>query len=82
MTTQWELLTMATQTLPSSNILDEDDAAPQTAAPAESRQPSLMHRFYDALVETQHRRAQREVDRVLGYGVYRRTVQTPLPPKQ
>jgi hypothetical protein len=76
-----ELLTMATQTLPSSNILDEDDAAPQTAAPAESRQPSLMHRFYDAFVEMQNRRARHEIDRILGPGAFAR-VSRDAPPQQ
>jgi hypothetical protein len=56
-----ELLTMATQTLSSSHILDDD--APQ--ATARSRKPSLMRRFYLALLIAQQRRAQRHIDRVL-----------------
>lgn len=50
---------MATHTLSSPLILDDDDA-PQ--AVARSRKLSFMHRFYIA----QQRRARRQIDRVLG----------------
>jgi hypothetical protein len=75
-----ELFTMATHALPSRHILDDDDDAPQAAAPpAISLKPSLMRRFYDGLVETQSKRAQREIDRVLGRGAYHRAMGTPPP---
>ena len=54
---------MATQTLPSPHILDDDDA-PQAAA--RSRKPSLVRRLYIALLIAQQHRAQRHIDRVLG----------------
>ena len=54
---------MATQTLSSSHILDDD--APQAAAPVYSRKPSFMRRLYVALLIAQQRRAQRHIDRVL-----------------
>ena len=56
---------MATQTLPSSHILDDDDA-PQAAVPARPRKLPLMRRLYIALLIAQQRRAQRHIDRVLG----------------
>ena len=55
---------MATQTLPSSHILDDD--APQAATLAQPRKPSFMRRLYIALLIAQHHRAQRHMDRVLG----------------
>jgi hypothetical protein len=69
-----ELLTMATHALPSRHILDD---APQTAVPAHPRKPSLMRRLYIALLVAQQRRAQRDIDRVLGDGTFKRG---PLPP--
>jgi hypothetical protein len=55
--------TMATHALPSSHILD-DDGAPATAT-APSR-PSFMRRLTIAVLVAQTRRAQSEIDRVLG----------------
>jgi hypothetical protein len=60
-----ELLTMATNVLPSPHILDDDDAP---AAISRARKPALMRRLYSALIISQSRRAQREIDRVLGPG--------------
>ena len=57
---------MATHTLSSPLILDDDDA-PQ--AVARSRKLSFMHRFYIALLIAQQRRARRQIDRVLGAGL-------------
>jgi len=56
---------MATHTLLSPHIL-EDDEAPQAAALTRFRKPSLMRRLYIAMLIAQHHRAQRHIDRVLG----------------
>jgi hypothetical protein len=78
-TTRTELLTMATHALPSSHILDDENAP---AAPAPSQKPSLMRRLFDAFTETQMRRAQREVDRILGPRAFQRALRAPLPPER
>jgi len=67
---------MATHALPASHVLDDDDAS----APARPLKPSLMRRFYDAVIETQRRRAQREIDRMLGSGAFARALRTRQPP--
>ena len=72
-----ELLTMATQTLPSSHILDDD--APQAATPARSRKPSFMRRIYVALLIAQHHRARRHIDRVLGGRALKQAFHAPPP---
>jgi hypothetical protein len=79
-----ELLTMATHALPSSHalsshIVDADDAP---VAPATSPQPSLMRRLFDAFTAAQMRRAQREVDRILGPGSLHRAFRAQLPPER
>jgi hypothetical protein len=78
-----ELLTMATHALSSSalssHIADAADA-PVAAAPATPLQPSLMRRLFDALTASQMRRAQREVDRILGPGALHRAFRAELPP--
>jgi len=51
---------MATHALPSPHILD--DAAPEAATLA--RKPALLRRLYDAILQSQMRRAQREIDRI------------------
>jgi hypothetical protein len=80
-----ELLTMATHALPSSalssHIADTDDA-PVAATPAASSQPSLLRRLYDAFTESQMRRAQLEVDRILGPGSLHRAFRAELPPER
>jgi hypothetical protein len=76
---QLELLTMATHALPASHILDDEDA-PGAAALAPSQKPSLMRRLFDAFTEAQMRRAQREVDRILGPRAFQRALLAPLPP--
>jgi len=53
---------MATHALPAAHILDDDAPA------AASHKPSLMRRMFDAIVEAQRRRAQREISRILGPG--------------
>ena len=53
---------MATHALPSSHILDDDDAPPRSCAGA----VSLLRRLYVAILVSQMRRAQREIDRMLG----------------
>ena len=68
---------MATDALPSCHILGHDDAA---MAHAPSR-PSLMRRFYIAMLVSQMRRAQREIDRKLGPGA-RRAIRAELPPRR
>jgi hypothetical protein len=71
-----ELLTMATHALPSSHILD-DDAPAAAHAPARL---SLLRRLYVAILVSQSRRAQREIDRKLGPGALQRALRTELPP--
>jgi hypothetical protein len=72
-----ELLTMATHALPSSHIVD-DEEAPRAA----SHNRSLMRRLFDAFTEAQMRRAQREVDRILGPRSFQRALLAPLPPER
>jgi hypothetical protein len=72
---------MATHALPSSHILGDDEPQAAAAAAAHPTRPSLMRRCYEAFLETQQRRAQREVDRVLGSGAFRRAAQN-LPPER
>jgi hypothetical protein len=80
-----ELLTMATHALSSSalspHIADADDAR-VAAAPAAASQPSLLRRLYDAFMAAQMRRAQREVDRILGPGSRHRLSRAELPPER
>jgi hypothetical protein len=64
--------------LPSSHIIDDD--APVTAVPSRGR--TLLHRLYKAMLETQSRRAQREIDRVLGPGALARAFSAELPPER
>jgi hypothetical protein len=71
---------MATHALPSSHILDDDDAP--AAPPARTEKPSLMRRLYDAMIEAQTRRAAREVDRMLGRGTFARAMRGELPPER
>jgi hypothetical protein len=78
-----ELLTMATHALSSSALSSShiaDDDAPAAFAPAASLQPSLLRRLYDAFTTSQMRRAQREVDRILGPGSLHRAFRAELPP--
>ena len=70
---------MATHALPSSHILDEDDAPATAHAPA---RVSLLRRVYAAILESQMRRAQREIDRRLGSGALQRAFRTELPPQR
>ena len=78
---------MATHALPSSHalssshVVDADDA-PTARTSALSLQPSLMRRVYDAFTASQMRRAQREVDRILGAGSFRRAIRAQLPPER
>ena len=71
---------MASHAFPASHILDDEDAP--AATHAQSLKPSLMHRFFDALIESQQRRAQREIDRVLGPGALQRALRADLPPER
>jgi hypothetical protein len=80
-----ELLTMATHALSSSALSPShiaDDDAPVASTPATSLQPSLMRRLYDAFTAAQMRRAQREVDRILGPGSLHRAFRAELPPER
>ena len=79
-----ELLTMATHALSSSALSSShiaDDDAPVASAAA-SLQPSLLRRLYDAFTAAQMRRAQREVDRILGPGSLHRAFRAELPPER
>ena len=69
---------MSTHALPSSHILGDDDAA---VAPAPSR-PTFMRRLYIAILVSQMRRAQREIDRKLGPGALQRAMRAELPPQR
>jgi hypothetical protein len=80
-TTRLELLTMATRALPASHILDDEDA-PAAAAIEPPPGPSLLRRLFDAFTEAQMRRAQREVDRILGPGALHRALRAELPPER
>jgi hypothetical protein len=75
-TTRTELLSMAnTHALPLSHIVDDEDTSVRT--PARGR--TMLRALYDTLLETQRRRAQREIDRVLGPGALARAFATELP---
>jgi hypothetical protein len=78
-----ELLTMA-HALPaaSSDIVssDIDIEAPAAAVRAPASGPTLMRRVFDAIIETQTRRAQREIDRVLGRGALETALKRERPP--
>jgi hypothetical protein len=77
---------MATHALSSSHALStsliDADGAPTVRTSALSLQPSLMRRVYDAFTAAQMRRAQREVDRILGPGSLHRAFRAPLPPER
>lgn len=72
---------MATHALPSSHILDDEDAPAAAAAHAPAR-VSLLRRLYIAILVSQMRRAQREIDRKLGPGALQRALRTELPPQR
>ena len=74
-----ELLTMATHALPSAALSSHIDDDEPVATPATSTEPSLMRRMYDAFTASQMHRAQREVDRILGAGAFRRALRGELP---
>ena len=70
---------MATHALPSSHILDDEHDTPAAAhAPA---RVSLL-RLYIAILVSQMRRAQREIDRKLGPGALQRALRTEIPPQR
>ena len=75
---------MATHALSSSALSShiDDDDEPAAARSATSSQPSLMRRVYDAFTASQMRRAQREVDRMLGAGAFHRAIRAQLPPER
>ena len=78
-----ELLTMAPTHALSSHILAGDDA-PDTArgqALASPRRRTLLRRVYDAMLESQARRARREIARVLGPRALAEAFRAPLPPE-
>jgi hypothetical protein len=74
---------MATHTLQASTFqashIDDEDIAAAPAAPA-LRRPSFFRRLHDAILESQMRRAQREIDRILGPGALKHASRTELPP--
>ena len=72
---------MATHALPASHILDDEDAHDAAAAHAPAR-PSLLRRLYIAILVSQMRRAQREIDRKLGPGALQRALRTGIPPQR
>lgn len=63
-----------THALSSSHIID-DEELPATRAATPVFRP-LLRRFYDALIESQMRRAQLELDRKLGPGALARIAGT------
>jgi len=70
---------MATHALPSSHILDDEHTRATSHAPA---RPSLLRRLYIAILVSQMRRAQREIDRKLGPGALQRALRTEIPPQR
>jgi hypothetical protein len=58
-----------------------EQTAPAVAKPVATAKParSFWIRFYDALLETQRQRAQREIDRKLGPGALQRAIRTTFP---
>ncbi len=70
---------MATHALPSSHILGNDAPAYAPARPAFVR--GLLLRLYVAVLVSQMRRAQREIDRVLGPGALQRARRGEHPPQ-
>jgi hypothetical protein len=76
-TTRTELQSMATHTLPASHIIDDDLTA---APPRTARRPlAFLGRLYNAMLEAQMRRAQREVDLRLGPGALAQAFRGELP---
>ena len=74
---------MATHALPASHILDDEDAHDAAAAHAHApARPSLLRRLYIAILVSQMRRAQREIDRKLGPGALQRALRTEIPPQR
>ena len=72
---------MATHALPSLHIVDDGDAPAAAATHAPAR-PSLLRRLYIAILVSQMRRAQREIDRKLGPGALQRALRTEIPPQR
>ena len=71
-----------THALSSSHILTGDDAADTApAAIASPRRRTLLRRVYDAILESQMRRAHREIARVLGPRALSEAFRAPLPPE-
>ena len=70
---------MATHALPSSHILDDEHTRATSHAPA---RPSLLRRLYIAILVSQMRRAQREIDRKLGPSALQRALRTEIPPQR
>jgi hypothetical protein len=71
---------MATHALPSSHILGDEHDAPAAAAAHAPARVSLLRRLYIAILVSQMRRAQREIDRKLGPGALQRALRTEFPP--
>jgi hypothetical protein len=79
-TTRTELLTMATHALPSPHILDDDAPEATTLARIPKTQTTWLRRLHHAILQSQMRRAEREIDRILGPGALSR-IQRGLPPR-
>jgi len=75
---------MATHALSSSHALSSPiaDDAPAASTQAAALRPSLLRRLFDAFTASQMRRAQREVDRILGPGSLHRAFRAELPPER
>ena len=70
--------------LSASHIVDDVTPAARTLVPSlnvPSSQPSLRRRLFDAFTAAQMRRAQREVDRILGPGALHRAFRAQMPPE-
>ena len=72
---------MATHALPSSRIIASTTTRPPPRRCAPSR-PSLLRRLYIAFLVSQMRRAQREIDRILGPRRSHRAHRAELPPQR
>ena len=71
---------LSSHALSSPHIADDD--APVARTTVSSSQPSLMRRLFDAFTAAQMRRAQREVDRILGPGSLHRAFRGEFPPER
>jgi hypothetical protein len=71
---------MATHALPSPHILDDDAPEAATLARMPKNQTTWLRRLHHAILQSQMRRVEREIDRILGPGALSR-IHRGLPPR-